>query len=165
MLSSEVTAGQDAEASQYNALRQDVINKVVQPKFFQFTRAMNAGAGTEVIPHGLGAAPAYIQVIGRVPYFAYSSTDAAAHGTSDGFSDGTNHSCVAAYTVYHTTWTMTPVAANHSDKCLFLQVQNVNTGGTMAATAAFDATNITLTFAHTGSQSHTAYITILAVLV
>jgi hypothetical protein len=162
MLSSEVTPGQTLAASDYNNLRQDVINKVLVPKVLQTTRAMNEADGDIVIAHGMGVKPAYIQVIARCPYRAWNSSDGARHSTSDGFSDGTVNACVAAYGQYDSTFTTQALASNFNDRCLYIQVQNSDSGGNIRATATMDDTNITLSFVKSGSQTHTVHITIIA---
>jgi hypothetical protein len=162
MLSSEVTPGQTLAASQYNNLRQDVINKVLVPKVLQTTRAMNTADETVVIPHGMAKAPAYIRVLARVGYRAWSGTDAARHSMSEGFVYGENNFCITAYGEYDPTYTTRAMTANFSDKCLYLKVQNVDSGGTMEAVATIDATNINLSFVKGGNQGHTVHITIIA---
>lgn len=118
-------------------------------------RAANAAAGDQVIAHGLSVAPKYVEIFASVRG-ADTTSGLANTAWSRGFSDGSNHSAIYQSSDANggSTATMNAVATTATRVVYMGFDSNATTANaTQEATAAFDGTNITLTWTTTGTLS------------
>jgi hypothetical protein len=135
---------------------QSPVNPFVIPQtIVAATRAENTASGSQAIAHGLGRVPK------RVTFFANIDGVGTTSGTSSssqGFSDGTNNFSVFNQMNASGGSIATVICGNDATNCIHLAIlTNVN----QVASAAVDATNVTLTWTLTGAPGGSADMNIL----
>lgn len=104
------------------------------------TRGITTASGDQNIAHSLGKAPKYVLI------HVVADTPAGGVGISRGFSDGSNHRCV-----FVEGDGTDNDSGSSSSKCVTIYADS--SSNMQEATAAFDATNVILTWTKTGSPT------------
>lgn len=134
--------------------------KLPKKKVIQTTRDISATSWTVSIAHWLSRTPKYCST--HMKFVIQWSWDTTWTFSSDGFSDGSNNYCVYTWG-FDDGSTSDRIAANDSANCIVMRYsQNWDTDTYQRATITFDATNINIIWAKTGSHTWiTGYITII----
>lgn len=132
----------------------------------QSSRAINAASGNQVIAHGLGLTPKFIEAIAR-HHDGTATEQQPHHAHSHGFSNFSTHGCTY-YGQVGSNGTYDKVNYFNVAKLIYIQNTNsatANHGQTQECTASADGTNVTLAWTYTltgsSSLSNTIYFTLL----
>ncbi len=127
-------------------------------KIIQSTRAINAASGNQIIAHGLGLTPKFIEAIAR-HHDGTATEQQPHHSHCHGFSDFTTHGCTY-YGQAGSNGTYDKVDYGNAAKLMRIRNTNsatANHAQTQECTVTADGTNVTLawTYTLTGSSSLT----------
>lgn len=115
----------------------------------QSSRTGTAASGSQTVAHGLGITPR------MVIFHASAAIDTNENCHSDGSSDGTNNYYVFHATIEGTSSALTDLSGGGSTLCIVVVgAGGIGGGDGQSASAAFDATNITLTWTKISSGSN-----------
>lgn len=122
-----------------------VLAGVVTIKSGVASRGMSTASGTQVIAHGLGGMPSFVEVNGNLA----SNSGNPLVGTTTGTYDGTNMACAFATSID---------GQNNTNTSSIITFNTGSSGvgtGSQVATLTMDATNLTFSWTKTGSPLNT----------